>query len=517
MKRVAIVDDEYIVAQGLAQLIQWKEFDMEIVGTAGDGPSGLALIRRAKPDLVFTDIRMPGMSGLDLIREARTYVPNTVFVIVSGFNDFEYIRSALRLKVFDYLDKPITVEKMQTLLNRYNEYMQDSSQGNMVDYGRRCLAKCMELCNLSDEKYENQICEIWKEYGLHVPDYDLMMCVVIDCAERSVFGRFERDIGSQNKALSLHMVTLKGQKGGACLFYTTTATIDARDLLMRLRSILDAMAEQGIVLYAGVSRNHNSAYEIGVAMREARRALDQAVFYDEHCLEIDDVEYSTNLPTSVSEAEQSIALAMRIGDRENVYRVVRSVLNTMAATGVTMELYCHEALELVYLALRVLREAGISYSVSPDPPHVEIQRYRSIGELQHWIMEWFERCLDLMESQNQSVGRKSVQRAREYIDKHFNQPITLEQLAAICDMNPTYFSVLFKNQVGQTYVKYIGQVRMEQARSMLLSGMSIHQVSAHVGFTSQRYFTDRFKMYWGCTPTQLREKMKQGGSCHGDN
>ena len=97
-------------------------------------------------------------------------------------------------------------------------------------------------------------------------------------------------------------------------------------------------------------------------------------------------------------------------------------------------------------------------------------------------------------------------RDREYIDRHYSEPITLPFLASLCRMQPTYFSMLFKEQVGQTYIKYINFVRMEHAKLMLSQGMKVKEIYEQVGFQNYRYFCDKFKVLLGCTPEQYRSR-----------
>lgn len=116
MIKAVLIDDEYIVVEGLKAIVNWSEFGIEVVGSASDGVSGLELIEKEKPDIVFTDITMPRMNGLALIEKAKKVIPSGVFIIFSGYNEFEYARKAISLGVIDYLDKPVTIDKVEETL-----------------------------------------------------------------------------------------------------------------------------------------------------------------------------------------------------------------------------------------------------------------------------------------------------------------------------------------------------------------------------------------------------------------
>lgn len=125
MKTIFLVDDEPLVADMIKNLVDWNRYGMDICGVANDGVSAKEEILEMRPDLVITDIRMPGMNGLDLIASVQKKLPNTLFAIISGYNDFAYIRAALRLNVVDYLDKPVTVEKIESMLQAVQQIFKE--------------------------------------------------------------------------------------------------------------------------------------------------------------------------------------------------------------------------------------------------------------------------------------------------------------------------------------------------------------------------------------------------------
>ncbi|QHW29941.1 response regulator [Paenibacillus rhizovicinus] len=118
MLKAVVFDDEYIVIEALRMLIDWTGLEVELVGTAGDGIAALELFRQERPDIVLTDIRMPGMDGLQLIREIMREAEDTCCIVFSGFNEFEYVKEALQLGVTDYLEKPITDESVERSLRK---------------------------------------------------------------------------------------------------------------------------------------------------------------------------------------------------------------------------------------------------------------------------------------------------------------------------------------------------------------------------------------------------------------
>ncbi len=118
MYRLVVIDDEYIVVQGIKALLSRLKLDYEVVGAAYDGIQGLEVIRNEKPDVVITDIRIPGLDGLSVIEAAKDECPDTNFIVISGYSEFAYAQRALTLGVKDYIDKPVTAEKLKNALAR---------------------------------------------------------------------------------------------------------------------------------------------------------------------------------------------------------------------------------------------------------------------------------------------------------------------------------------------------------------------------------------------------------------
>ncbi|NWQ41701.1 response regulator [Bacillus sp. EB106-08-02-XG196] len=118
MLKAVIFDDEFIVIEGLKRVINWTEKGIEIIGTATDGISGLSLFYSEKPDIIFTDIRMPGINGLKLIEEVMDTAPDTICVVMSGHREFEYVKQALKIGVADYLVKPITIQMIEETIDK---------------------------------------------------------------------------------------------------------------------------------------------------------------------------------------------------------------------------------------------------------------------------------------------------------------------------------------------------------------------------------------------------------------
>ncbi|MBQ7615620.1 MAG: response regulator [Butyrivibrio sp.] len=121
MYKVLIVDDEPVIAEGLKKIVDWEKYDCVVTGTASSGKEGLAMVEKCQPDILFTDIRMPGMDGLTMIAALRSEYKNLQVVILTGYRDFDYARTALNLGVFRYLVKPSKMKELDEAMESLHE------------------------------------------------------------------------------------------------------------------------------------------------------------------------------------------------------------------------------------------------------------------------------------------------------------------------------------------------------------------------------------------------------------
>jgi len=187
MWRVVIADDEPKIRKGLKNFVKWSEYDMEVVGEAEDGEIAHELAVKLKPDIMLVDINMPFLNGLDLIEKLKESLPSCIIIIVTGHDEFAYAQKALKLKVFDYLLKPVRKEQMCSALEAVrSELLNRESKNNYVDWAERQLKKSLPylkesflkdwvMGNLSD----GEIRENLDFYGIHLSDSSGMIVIKV--------------------------------------------------------------------------------------------------------------------------------------------------------------------------------------------------------------------------------------------------------------------------------------------------------------------------------------------------
>lgn len=489
MLKAVIFDDEYIVTQGLQIMVDWSRYGIELVGTAADGLSGLEMVRKLQPDIVMTDIRMPGLTGLQLIEEMMKEKPDTACIVFSGFNEFEYIRTALKLGVIDYLDKPITLEKideaMRRTISRIGLRQEHDQMKTQLEASKEALLEkaVLDLLQLGEEAVP-----AWKA-AFGEADAERVRGVTVLAAS----GKGE----PLEQQPSCRLVSFSyGKEWVTVVFHYE---LPAEQLWEQLTLRSPQMSES-----IGSGQTYNEVAEAVQSYKEAVRALRYAVFLEEKgWTRFEHAEDS--FPHELTECEEEIVFCMRTGNKEGLLRLLEEYKHCMEAERLSPEQVEQEVLKLAYIGYQVAKESGGDTKQQANVAYRELGEMTSRDRMFEWLQEQMEMFLHFMKEDRHATKHNAVEKALAFIEKNYLQSFTLQEVAEHVGMNATYLSLLFKEKVGQSYIKYVTKLRMEQAKIMLHKGMLVNDVSKKVGYYNYRHFTELFKKYTGVTPGQFRE------------
>lgn len=491
MLKVAIFDDEFIVIEGLKKMVDWAKYGMVVVGTANDGNSALELFQFERPDIIFTDIRMPGLDGLELVSKVLTEAPGTKCIVFSGFNEFEYVKKALKLGVIDYLQKPITipmieeaVQKIVVQINKENEVSELRTK--WVENRKELLEKTTLDLLLGKKETEAK----WRE-----------------CFGES---EAERIIGTTVIAYSGKMYSMKNNDAYKIVPVWNGST--SLLVFFHFNENLEVFSEQLTTwteyeeVTIGSGHTYSRLIDITKSYREALHALRYGRFLESKgWTRFEEVGTNNKIPENLSAQEETVLFYMRTGDKDGLFEQLTKYTQWVDSQELNPDAIESEFLKLVYLGMEVVRETGEIVKQSSYYPQKEIRELTTKDEMIDWLFRQMELMIDQIIGSKKTNKHKAVEKAKKYIESHYNQDITLQEVATVVDMNPNYFSLLFKEEIGLTYIKYLTKYRMEQAKIMLKEGRKISDVSEEVGYLTYRHFSEVFKKYTGMTPKQYKE------------
>ena len=526
--KVLLVDDEEEIRTGISRKINWAALGFSLVGEAGNGEEALELAEQLRPDLVLTDIKMPFMDGLELCRRLRQSLPAAKLVVFSGFDDFEYARQSVGMGVSEYILKPINALELSEVLTKLRRQLdkQRLERRDMETLRRRyeeslpVLRELFYTRLLSGQLRPDQVRDRAARYEIDLPAG--LWAAVLVHADLPDDQRDELVLLSVQSFLEEHFA-LEGCAARTVLFGDAVALLVQLGGTDRLYPLLEELERLsllsqsylGLSLTAGAGLPCQGAEELHRSMEGARAALDYRALTGGRVIYIGDLEPQPSAELTFEEEDQrQLSAAVKLGTPEQVEQVVLSLMERLKQTGLTLS-QCHLfLLELVTCLVRLTRSGGVTVEAvfgANFTGAVSISDFSSLEELGRWLGE---RCLklhDLMGQRRTDSAGRLVEQAKEYIAGHYSdENLSVEALCSHIHLSPTYFSTLFKREMGMSFTAYVTQVRMDEAERLLReTDEKTYRVAERTGYSDPNYFSYVFKRRFGVSPSKFRTGQRQ--------
>jgi len=525
MLRVAIADDEERICQLILALGEWQRLGLEVVGTAQNGPDALELVRSLSPDILITDIRMPGCDGLKVVEDAHKLIPELEVIVISGYAQFDYAQTAIRFGVGEYLLKPInrgalnhSLEKMvercrarlrketdiETLRESRDDDRQQLRQKLVIDL----LAGKMEASN-------GQALEHIYHFKATADVYQLILLKMDFDPER--FSEPSLAI-VREKTQDIFLPILTDVCADAVVNFTEATMVATCNYLHEKQEILRSQLRNGLNRLVA-EKGLFGAIEFSMALGAPCQTTDELTASLPKVQNLL-MERLTEGTGQLLEGEvcRSGLLEMDFQSRYTVAAThaidVMNIAEADAAADILSEaITVPDARGWELLAL--VRMAGLMFVTRLSADHSEdiLMAFNRRCAQCSTSVELFDclKCLqrEQIASAEQRLRDRDTQpirNAKLYIRKNFAQPITLEEVSAAIGFSVNYFSTLFKKETGEGFTKYLTRVRMDEARSLLRdTNQSVAEICKSVGYGDIKHFTHTFKSETGVTPGEYRK------------
>lgn len=522
MYKVLIVEDEWLVREGLKQTIDWENVGCRIMGEASDGEEALLAMEEESPDIVLTDIRMPEMDGIQLAKAVAVRYPDIKIVFLTGFDEFAYAQQALRLGAVDYVLKPTNPDELTKLMSRLTSGLDEerrrrTEQRRLEDkltFGQPLIVEKM-LYDLMLDYAGAMERELFGEYAAdqhNVPD---MFRVALLYAEPTADAsetpdELYRTIAAWGSGVSSFPPVRMNDAKYALLLDKET---DRREL----HRLLDQFCPGGSStsrrrLFVGVSERHRGLEQIAAAFRQATQSLASSLFWGGDKLAwFEDAELLAAEAAAPHEMLEELIESVKWGTESSIRDMSMACFTSIVQQHPTNGLEAKRAFFawIVSLYALLLSEEELRPIVQDSALLVtSLERTDRLEDglerLNGLLLEWSARYREQLMPQS----RTGFEDIEEYIALHYAEEITLQSIAARCNMSESYFSRLFKKQVGASFVDYLTALRMRKAKELLTNPrLKIYEVSVQVGYQDSRYFSQLFRKYTGETPTEFRKRL----------
>jgi two-component system response regulator YesN len=526
MYRFLVIDDEPVVREGIRENIDWAAHGFELVGTCRDGREGLEAIERMRPDVVLTDICMPFVDGLELAGSISEQYPGTKTILLTGYDEFEYAQEAVRLKVSDFLLKPITASELRELLDSLKAEL-DTERSRERDL-ERLREQVRESLPVLRERFLNRLvrervdrAEIDRklallELSLPGPSYIAMVCDADSHDPEDDFGAIAvQNIVAETAEGFEHAVTFSSPRE------ETVVLLSAADAWEAHAQVLDCAeqvssrveAELARTVSIGTGDPVEDIARIIDSYRGARTAIEhRLVLGPNHIITVQQVRGVGAQPQPPVESESRFRFvrALKTGAREDARVALKEVFAgfrcSNGGSGV-----CYVIMHrLLAESLNALESLGIDYREVEgigENPFEELSRLRTLEDMHEWFLQFAESAARVLSRRRKEHSEWKAVAAEEYIRSHYMDPdISLKAVCAALSISKSYLSTVFKAHTGMTFVEYLTDVRIEAAKDLLASDdLRSYEVAERVGFRDAHYFSLTFRKQTGVSPTEYRE------------
>lgn len=543
MLKTFLAEDEIVVRENIKKMVPWEQYGFELVGEASDGEMALPLIKKLKPDLLITDIKMPFMDGLTLCKVVKKELPDIKIVILSGYDDFNYAKEAIGIGVEDYLLKPITknafLERLCEIRSRYEyeksqrEYyeqfhreMQEYEQNSSRDFFEGLISGTMDM----GEMYERA-----DKLGLDIVAEAYNILIFTLESENAAAGQSETYSEWEARALE-KIEGLFADHSYAMLFRNNVFSYgvlvkeqkdnpgkNTRDCVESIREILsDAPAGQPWFIAAGelVERLSNMKHSYNTAAQTyARRYLyDGHILYyrdlKEEELTKDDGRYLKKVDINAMDPA-IIQKFLGSGLKEETGNFVRDYFHAIGKEPMTSMVFrSYVILNVRFSVLSFLNRMGYCASAleESDTEDALEQGGASMEAAMAYAENMLQKAIEIRDENSGNKNRDILENSIEYIKTHYmDENMSLNAVAQVANISANHFSALFSQNIGQTFIEYLTGIRMEHAKELLrCTGKRASEIALEVGYKDSHYFSYLFKKTQGMTPSDYRKAKEEG-------
>ncbi len=545
MYKVLLVDDEVLIREAISENIKWKELGYDFLGACENGKEAIAKIQEEAVDLLITDICMPYVDGIELTKFVYEKYPSTKVIIVSGYDEFEYAKTAVKYKVLEYVLKPITSCELTELLdktkqdfdkefdkNKNLKKIREAYISNLPVLKGRFLNGLIQGSVLADDikkKSEDFKVDLQGKYFAtalvesdDISEYmkrhqgikeDLVLFAVFNIAEEIV-NRYNCGITFQNgEEKTVIIFKADKEEGFRNRLY---------DICAEIRAALNQYLKMDVAIAIGktvpTTSWLNRSLDTAKSVLEYRFLLGGNVVLD--AKELGNGAVATGIDISIW--TDKILLSIKAGDKEEIQKIIRNFIQSLREKYVPKNRIIIYIQNIVLSIVNMLDTAGLSDEKFMESEYTFINHiylHKHVRDIESELIGFCEKISQIMTNEKDSYGNKQAIMALDYIDKNYkNAEISLNFVCNYLAMSTSYFSSIFKNYTGETFIECLTRKRIEKAKSLMENtALRSYEIANEVGFSDPHYFSIIFKKHTGVTPTEYAKKKrgKQNGTEEG--
>ncbi|WP_337099878.1 response regulator transcription factor [Paenibacillus sp. YIM B09110] len=512
MLNLMIVDDEELIREEIKSKI--TRISHPAIGNimlAADGIEAKRFLREYKPEIVISDIRMPGMDGLTLIRECSQTNPDVKFIVLSGHGDYGYVREAFKYGIVDYLLKPVRLSELEMQLNKaILQYTTDTSKqsstaiaNSFANESRQWLNRIVSGDDL-DPQLVNKLNDTYSETSWRICRFLYDNRDAVDSQTEDKIQEFFNTLLSINgESKTITPIILRTDRDGGILAINHSESISTEILKLNLHALVEQLSQvTGARIMAALS-DARSLSNVKDADRKAVNLLSYRILH-EGSFVLDENEgkgKEKRLPVDKKEIEQLMEHLRQL----NLDEARQGIVDWFQTTRL-------RAIDSAYIRqmyLMILSEISRWHSDKLPEEMIssedEFNRHHSLNNIRIHLFNQLS-AIDPGVRQTGVRSRTAIGIVKQYIEEHPDGDVTLADVSNLVAMSYTYFSSWFKMETGLTFSAYVTRQRMEKAKRVLEDPtVRINEVANLVGYENIYHFSRAFKNYTGMSPKEYRK------------
>ena len=532
MYKLLIADDEPIERSTLALIVSRSFDNIEVLGEASNGREAIAKALELKPDIVFMDIKMPGVNGIDAAQAIKAANKDTKIIIVTAYDYFDYAKESLKIGIDDFLLKPVLKEDLQESLNRIiNKIKIEENQKQFDENVTRRLKELSTylerelissiLLNLDVEQIQNYFnmldLKFDQAFGIiasinetQVPAY------ITDGARRKVLNKRVYDKVLKNFT-NLGVKFISGELNNWLYILILLVGEDSEynrklfslNLVSKIKEYVKRELETE--LYCGIGNVYVSAEKLYDSFLEAKIAHDNNTDNSEG-MHFSDTDIMINYMEYPFNEEKNLCERIVKGQLEESATSAKKLLAWVEANCESINRIHEKLFEIVVI---ITRTAAVFEHIDSKFLNTarywdEIRSIQSVNEMHTYMYRVIREIVSGINNVRNLNMNDKISHAAEFIKNNYDKDISLEDVAKAVSLSPYYFSKLFKTVTGENFIDYLTRYRMSLAESLLKEGCSnIKEICYKTGYNDPNYFSKLFKKYYNMNPSEYKDSIKK--------
>ena len=502
MYKMMIVDDEAVVRNGLKVLLDWEELGFEICAEGFDGLDGLEKILSFKPELVLIDLKMPGLGGIEVISRARQEGFNGEFIILTGYSDFQFAKSAISLGVKEYLLKPVDEDELEQILKKIKTELDSKSAAN--DNGRAAAESALRELLLYTQTNENAKSLI---EGLDIDfNYNTFCVAILASGEPEILGVVNKP-SKERLAIML----------GGIEKNTEVLEMDDKWVIIFKGKTYEEALEKLLFNNERLMNLYNEKYFIAIGQdvtyfEDLHYSYECAGLLMDYRFSFERESYVTIATFGNNQDGRSVSFCeavcpyIEIGDTEGIDDCLNKKweeyrIKMFKETDIKLEMS-----KEIFL-LNVMLEERYQQRKSEFPDYKAIDEKIKQAKSLEVLLDEVRKYLNILSGIVASASSDNVvKRVYAYLEKNYANDIKLESIAKMFNYNSAYLGKIFKKEMKESFNNVLDNIRIENAKRLLSeNGYKVYQVSEKVGYSNIDYFYSKFKKYVGISPKEYQK------------